>query len=124
MMPSWICYENLNIFLAFMISLYITGSFWLIKSCGDTIELSDEELMAQMSGWVLLFGVLSEFLGFVIVFMFLNIHWIFEFLLSFVFNLLTDTIMIFIYMIFFVSKERRKNFYKDDEENDDKNDRV
>jgi len=77
-----------------------------------------------MSGWVLLFGVLSEFLGFVIVFMFLNIHWIFEFLLSFVFNLLTDTIMIFIYMIFFVSKERRKNFYKDDEENDDKNDRV
>lgn len=63
-MTNWICYENLNIFLAFCISLYITGSFWLIKSCGDVIELSDEEVMAQISGWVLLFGVLSEFLGF------------------------------------------------------------
>lgn len=124
-MPNWICFENLNIFLAFIISLYITGSFWLIKACGDTIELSDEELMGQISGWVLLFGVLSEFLGFVIVFMFLDIHWIFEFLLSFVLNFLTDTIMIFIYMIFFVSKERRKNFYKDDEgDNNEDNNNV
>ena len=120
-MTNWICYENLNIFLAFCISLYITGSFWLIKSCGDVIELSDEEVMAQISGWVLLFGVLSEFLGFFIVFRVLAIHWVFEILLSLLLNFATDTTMIFLYMMFFVSKERRKNFYKNDDDENDSN---
>ena len=105
-LADWVCYENLNLLLAFAISVYLTGSFWIIRYLGDALDLPEEELDELISKRFFLCGIFQEFLGFMIVSLVFNLFWFWDMLIALTMNFVVELIMIIIYVIFFLPKNQ------------------